>query len=220
MIYIYGAKAERRVLMDPESKLKKNGTKNIAGVDESGRGPLAGPVVAAAVILKDGIRIKGIRDSKMIDPAERRYLYLQIMDNSRSIGVSVVDSHTIDKKNILQASLYAMRHAVELLDVRPKHVLVDGNKEIPEMDLPQNAVISGDKLCRSISAASIIAKVVRDEIMFCYDRVYPNYKFTAHKGYSTKEHIKLLEKYGPTSIHRLSYQPVIDCLRSKGILFL
>ena len=206
--------------MDPELQLRKKGVKNIAGTDESGRGPLAGPVIAAAIILKENFQIRGLRDAKEIRLQDRKNLYLKILQNSKTIGISIVNNRIIDKKNILQASLYAMKHAIESLDIKPKYVLVDGNKEIPEIDLPQKAVVAGDKLCRSISAASIVAKVIRDEIMGYYDSLYPQYGFTKHKGYSTKEHIDLLEKYGSISIHRLSYQPVSDSLKTRGIILI
>lgn len=206
--------------MDPESKLRKNGIKVIAGVDESGRGPLAGPVIAAAVILKNDAKIKGLRDSKETTANERKRLYLKVLENSKTIGVSIIDNGTIDRINILQASLLAMKRAVDLLDMEPVHVIVDGNKKIPAIHIEQTAVIDGDKLCHSVSAASVIAKVIRDEIMELYGRLYPNYGFTAHKGYGTKTHLKLLEKHGPISIHRLTYQPVTDYLTAKGLLFI
>jgi len=206
--------------VDPETRLRKSGVRNIAGVDESGRGPLAGPVVAAAVILKEDFRVKGLRDAKEMSLNDRLSMFIKIIEGSKTLGISIVDSRTIDQKNILQASLYAMKEAVSSLDPKPKHVIVDGNQKIPKLGILQTTVIAGDKICRSVSSASVIAKVVRDEIMHLYDRIYPNYGFVNHKGYGTKEHLEMLVEHGPVSIHRLSYQPVIDALTLRGIIII
>lgn len=205
--------------MRREIWLKKQGLDLIAGVDEVGIGPLAGPVVAAAVILKDGQRIKGIDDSKKLTPGKRQELYEIIVRSSVSVGIGIVDNSIIDRINILQASYKAMRAAISSLSRQPQHILVDGTRKIPRIQIPQLPIKHGDGVCTSIAAASIIAKVVRDRIMENYDLIYPLYRFSAHKGYGTEEHIELLNRYGPTSIHRISYEPVHVCLVKKGLIF-
>jgi ribonuclease HII len=207
------------VSMRHELKLKRQGAVLIAGVDEVGIGPLAGPVVAAAVILRGDKRIKGLDDSKKLSARNREELYGVIIDSSLSIGIGIVDSSIIDRINILQASLKAMKAAVEALSEKPDHILVDGIRIIPEIQIPQTAVMHGDRVSSAIATASIIAKVFRDRIMENYDRVYPRYEFSVHKGYGTKRHIKLLKKFGPIAIHRHTFQPVADCLRARGRIF-
>lgn len=208
------------VSMRHEADLKRKGFDLIAGVDEAGIGPLAGPVVAAAVILKDGIRINGLDDSKKLTAGHREELFSIIIGSSISIGIGIVDHSTIDKINILQASFRAMQAAVGTLSRIPDHILVDGIRKIPHISCPQKSVKKGDGKCVSIAAASIIAKVVRDSIMYNYDLIYPLYGFSRHKGYGTEEHLLMLRRYGPTSIHRTSYEPVSKCLNRKGFLFL
>ncbi len=207
------------VSMRRELKLKRQGIGLIAGVDEVGIGPLAGPVVAAAVIMKDGRRIKGLDDSKKLTADKRQDIYGDIVDSSISIGIGIADSCLIDRINILQASLQAMCCAVESLSERPDYVLIDGIRKIPGIDLPQEAIKHGDRISYTIAAASIIAKVVRDTLMDNYDLIYPHYGFAEHKGYGTEVHLKALKKFGPSAIHRHSYQPVFDSLIRKGILF-
>lgn len=207
------------VSMRHELRLKRLGANLIAGVDEVGIGPLAGPVVAAAVILRDDKRIKGIDDSKKINAKKREELFGIIIGSSVSIGIGIVDNSIIDRINILQASLRAMRSAVDSLSVRPDHILVDGIRKIPGVNIPQTSIKHGDSISSAIAMASIIAKVVRDMLMENYDRVYPHYEFASHKGYGTKRHIKLLRKYGPIAIHRHTFQPVMDCLISQGRIF-
>ena len=199
---------------------KKRGINLIAGVDEVGIGPLAGPVVAAAVILEDGSKIKGLDDSKKLSPKEREELLNIIVDSSVSVGVGIIDSAEIDLINILQASLKAMASAVNSLSKRPNHILVDGIRTIPNISIAQTAVKHGDGSSYSIAAASVVAKVVRDRIMDNYDHVYPQYGFADHKGYGTEEHISMINKFGPTSIHRMTFQPVFEALQSKGLLFM
>lgn len=208
------------VSMRHELSLKKKGLNLIAGVDEVGIGPLAGPVVAAAVILKDGMRIRGLDDSKKLTPKKREEFYGIIIDSSVSIGVGIIDNTVIDTINILQASFKAIRSAIWALSREPDHILVDGTRKIPKISIPQTSIKQGDGICSSIAAASVIAKVIRDRLMDHYDLIYPRYKFIDHKGYGTKEHIKMLKKYGPTPIHRISYEPVLNYLVSKGLLFI
>jgi len=203
-----------------ESKLRKEGVGLIAGVDESGIGPLAGPVVAAAVLLKEDYRLKGLDDSKKLRAESREALFSQILGASISVSIGIVDNSTIDRVNILQASLQAMLHAVELLSVAPEHILVDGIRKIPGINIPQTAIKHGDRVSSAIAAASVIAKVVRDRIMKNYDVIYPHYCFCEHKGYGTEKHMKRIKKFGTCPIHRLSYQPVIKVLKSRGMIFI
>jgi ribonuclease HII len=178
----------------------------VCGIDEAGRGPLAGPVVAAAVILSDKRRPRGIRDSKMLTPEAREDLYGRIM-NGAGVGVGIADVERIDRDNILRAALWAMTQAVKALGTQPAFALVDGNI-LPELECPGEAVIDGDALCVSIAAASIIAKVTRDRIMIELAGEYPHYGFERHKGYSTEEHLIALKCLGPTPHHRRSFAPV------------
>lgn len=189
-----------------ESILYREGFNLLAGVDEAGRGPLAGPVVAAACILPQYIRLQGIRDSKALTPQARRKVFWRIIAHS-IVGVGVVSEREIDRINILRASLLAMREAVLALSVTPDVLLIDGHLKI---DLPvhQIPVIKGDAKIASISAASIVAKVTRDEIMLNYDLQYPHYGFKFHKGYPTEAHVAALEAFGPSPIHRLTFGPV------------
>lgn len=207
------------VSMRHELKLKKGGAGLIAGVDEVGIGPLAGPVVAAAVILKGDKRIKGLDDSKKLRAKDREKLCKLIIQSSVSIGIGVIDNPTIDRINILQASLKAMKAAVNSLSKRPGHILVDGIRTIPGIRIPQTSIKHGDSISHAIATASIIAKVFRDRLMENYDRVYPHYEFATHKGYGTKKHLRLLKKFGPSAIHRRSFQPVIDCFKDRGHIF-
>ena len=178
----------------------------LAGVDEVGRGPLAGPVVAAACILPPHIRLQGIRDSKVLTPQARRKVFWNIIAHSL-VGVGVVSEQEIDRINILRASLLAMREAVLALSVTPDLLLIDGHLKI-DLPIHQIPVIGGDAKITSISAASIVAKVTRDEMMTDYDVKYPHYGFRFHKGYPTEAHIAALEQFGPSPIHRLSFRPV------------
>ncbi len=208
------------VSMRHELKLRRSGADLIAGVDEVGIGPLAGPVVAAAVILREDDKIKGIDDSKKLSPRDREKLFSVIARSSVSIGIGIVDSWMIDSINILQASLKAMEEAVISLSKKPDHILVDGIRKIPNIDIPQTSIKHGDSVSSAIATASIVAKVVRDRLMDHYDRVYPHYGFANHKGYGTKAHIKCLKKFGPVAIHRYSYQPVYNCLIKRGLIML
>jgi ribonuclease HII len=178
-----------------------------AGCDEVGRGPLAGDVVAAAVILDPENPIVGLDDSKKLTEKKREQLFVEIQQKAKSWCIARASVAEIDKINILQASLLAMTRAVQGLHIQPEHVLVDGNK-IPRWDYPAEAVVKGDSRVAAISAASILAKVTRDREMVALDKTYPGYGFADHKGYPTKVHMDALEKLGITPIHRTSYAPV------------
>lgn len=180
----------------------------VAGVDEAGRGPLAGPVVAAAVILDPEVRWKGIADSKTVAAEQREELYARVLNQARAFAWAVVGPREIDRRNIRRASLTAMTRAVGRLRIEPDLVLVDGRDVVPECRLPQQAVIDGDARMLSIAAASIVAKVVRDRIMTRLDRVWPDYGFAQHKGYGTPEHLDALDRHGPCPLHRYSFRPI------------
>jgi ribonuclease HII len=190
-----------------------------AGVDEAGRGPLAGPVVAAAVILDPRRRVRGIRDSKVIEPGERAELALKIRATALAWSVAWADVEEIDTLNILEATHLAMRRALVGLRIRPAHVQIDGNRCPSFAGLPLDcsfeAIIDGDALRVCIGAASILAKVTRDAMMVGMDAIYPGYGFASHKGYSTPEHYEALERYGPTPIHRRSFEPVREALARR-----
>jgi len=186
------------------SKLKINNSKLTAGIDEAGRGPLAGPVVAAAVILSADHTIIGINDSKKLSPKKREELYELIMAQAQ-VGVGIVSESVIDEINILQATFRAMREAVLCLPVKPDKLLVDGNSKIPDCPYDQEVIVQGDSKVESIGAASIIAKVTRDRMMLVLHEEYPHYNFATHKGYGTKVHIEAIKKYGPSPIHRRSF---------------
>ena len=179
----------------------------IAGVDEAGRGPLAGPVVAAAVILNPQTPIDGLADSKKLSETQRDRLALLIKQQSLSYSIAQASVTEIDELNILQASLLAMQRAVNGLSLQPDHVLVDGNR-LPKLTIPALAIIKGDSKIKAISAASILAKVSRDAMMLEYHRHYPAYAFHIHKGYGTKQHIAEIEKFGCLDIHRRTFNPV------------
>jgi ribonuclease HII len=178
----------------------------IAGVDEAGRGPLAGPVVAAAVVLDPARIPEGIADCKALDGKTRRAIYQDIIASAR-VGIGVADVLRIDTDNILQASLWAMAQAVAALHLRPKLVLIDGNKA-PQLDCAARAIVQGDARCLSIAAASIVAKVTRDAMMAEIARDYPHYGFDRHKGYGTPEHHAAIARHGVTPHHRRSFRPV------------
>lgn len=190
----------------------RSGAGLIAGVDEAGRGPLAGPVVAAAVILPPGISLPGVTDSKKLSESAREKMFGLIRASALSIGVGVVDHEEIDRINILRASLLAMKKAVAGGSLSPEYLLVDG---IHPVDLPlrQEAIPRGDSLYLCISAASIVAKVVRDGIMAGYHEKFPRYRFDRHKGYGTREHLDRIREYGPCEIHRKTFKGVKELVR-------
>lgn len=190
-----------------EEQLEDLGIKYIAGVDEVGRGPLAGPVVVAAVILPLNLRIKGINDSKKLSLKKRNELYKIILNEALAVNVSFIDERVIDEINIYEATKKGMLEAISGLKIKPEHVLIDA-MPLRELAIAHTSIIHGDALSASIGAASIIAKVTRDEYIDKMDIKYPNYGFKHHKGYCTKEHLEALEKYGPCEIHRKSFAPV------------
>ncbi|MGQ0792950.1 MAG: ribonuclease HII [Deltaproteobacteria bacterium] len=179
-----------------------------AGVDEAGRGPIAGPVVAAAVILPKEASIRGLDDSKKLSPRRRDELFGQIREQAVSFGIGIVEPGEIDRINILRAAILAMEMAVGKLGVAPDFLLIDGNTRT-SLDMPQEAIIRGDGICNSIAAASIIAKVTRDAIMDDYHKIYPQYNFAEHKGYPTKAHYEALRKFGACPIHRKTFRGVL-----------
>lgn len=182
----------------------------LAGVDEAGRGPLVGNVVAAAVILDNDRPIDGLADSKKLSPRRREQLAEEIRGSAIAWRVISVNAAEIDRINILQATLRAMQQAVEQLDITPDHVLIDGNR-CPDINIPVTAVVKGDTRVAEISAASILAKVERDAQMHELHEIYPQYGFDQHKGYPTKAHIHALAEHGPCPEHRTSYRPVREC---------
>ena len=185
----------------------RSGLKQVAGVDEAGRGPLAGPVVAAAVILDADRRIKGLDDSKRLTPARREYLFEQILERARAVSTGIVDSQTIDRVNILEATRRAMYEALGKLRLRPDLVLIDA-LPLPALACPQKPLVRGDSRSASIAAASIVAKVTRDRLMLEADARFPGYGFGRHKGYPTPEHRAAIEKHGPCPIHRRTFHGV------------
>jgi len=193
--------------MRHERELRLAGFRRIAGIDEVGRGSLAGPVVAAAVILPDRHRIKGLRDSKVVPRARREALYEQILDRAEAIGVGCVEVEVIDRINILQATKLAMREAIGRLAEAPDHLVIDA-LSLREVDLPQRPIIDGDAISASIAAASIVAKVTRDRICAEFDARYPAYGFARNKGYGTPRHVDALLREGPCEWHRRSFAPL------------
>jgi ribonuclease HII len=187
------------------------GFRIVAGVDEAGRGPLAGPVVAAAVVLEAGRELPGVRDSKTMTAEQRETAFALVVEHARAVGVGIVHADEIDRLNVLRATHQAMRAAIEELGERPDFALIDG---LPVHPFPvlQRAIVKGDSKSASIAAASIIAKVTRDRIMVEHDLLYPAYGFARHKGYPTPEHLALLREHGPCPLHRRSFAPVAGCL--------
>ncbi len=190
-----------------ERDLASEGAFPVAGVDEAGRGPLAGPVVAAAVVLDPENPIRGLDDSKKLSPARREALLPEILSKARAVALAAVGPREIERINILQASLRAMATAVGRLRFAPAHVLIDGNREIPA-PLPQTPLVKGDSRCACIAAASVAAKVYRDRVMTRMDARFPNYGFHRHKGYPTREHLAALERHGACRIHRRTFRGV------------
>ncbi|RSI66356.1 ribonuclease HII [Streptococcus oralis] len=193
-------------MLSYEKELYKQGMTLIAGVDEVGRGPLAGPVVATAVILPKDCKIRGLNDSKKIPKKKHLEIYQAVQDQALAIGIGIMDNHIIDQVNIYEATKLAMKEAISQLSPQPEHLLIDAM----QLDLPisQTAIIKGDANSLSIAAASIVAKVTRDSLMKDYDDQYPGYDFTANAGYGTAKHLEGLEKLGVTPIHRTSFEPI------------
>lgn len=196
--------ARAETLLARERELWAKGIDRIAGVDEAGVGPLAGPVVAAAVIFPSGVGIPGVDDSKKLTPERRAALAAAIREHALAFAVAWAEADEIDRVNVYQATLIAMTRAIDALPVRPQHVLVDARR-LPACDLPQEAIIKGDARCHAIAAASILAKTTRDGLMKGYDEVFPGYGFADHKGYSTESHRDAIRRLGPCAIHRKSF---------------
>jgi len=206
---------EGELVCDPlffERSARSSGYTLIAGLDEAGRGPLAGPVVAAAVVLPDGLLIPGLTDSKQVAEQDRDRLFEVIRSQAVSYGIGIVDEQTIDAVNILQATILAMTQALKSLHPKPDYLLLDAIT-LPRVQLPQKPLIRGDSRSHSIAAASILAKVTRDRIMVELHVKYPQYNFQRHKGYGTKEHLVRLREHGPCDAHRKSFGPVARMLR-------
>ena len=190
--------------LEYENKAYDNGYKTVCGVDEAGRGPLAGPVFAAAVVLRKGQIIEGVNDSKKLSEKKREKLFDEIIEHALAYSIKSCDNFTIDDINILAATMQTMKNAVDSLTIKPDIVFVDGNR-LPELDIPAEYVIHGDAVSASIAAASILAKVSRDRFMYEMDKKYPEYDFAKHKGYGTKLHYEKLREFGPCEIHRLTF---------------
>lgn len=203
------AKRPRRATAAPhlETLLWRVGIKYVAGVDEVGMGPLAGPVVAAAVVFPPGTHLDGVADSKVLTAQARERLDVEIRRRALAVGIAVVEPEEIDRVNIYQAGLRALRRAIEALATVPGFVLVDG-REIPGLPMPQSAYPKGDSFVSSIAAASIVAKVHRDALMRELDTRYPGYGFARHMGYSTRAHFAAIRQHGPSPVHRRSFAPV------------
>ncbi len=187
-----------------EREAMRLGAVHVCGVDEAGRGPLAGPVYAAAVILPPDVRIEGLNDSKKLTEKKREALFPVICETAASFSIAFADEKEIDAYNILQATYLAMRRAVEGLDVPADYALIDGNR-MPPLVIAGETIIKGDAVCQSIAAASVLAKVSRDRFMLEMDAKYPQYGFSKHKGYGTKDHYAALREFGPSPIHRLTF---------------
>ncbi len=196
------------ILENIESLMYDKGYDALCGVDEVGRGPLAGPVVAAAVIVPPDVVIEGVADSKKLSPRKREIVFERIVELGLPCAVGIIDHETIDSMNILRASLAAMRKAVMDLKRSPDVILVDGNQPVPGLSQPQFTIVGGDSKCASIGAASIVAKITRDRIMENYEALYPGFSFGTHKGYPTAAHLRELDENGPCEIHRRSFKPV------------
>ncbi len=199
-----------QLLLQHDRDFLNQGFKSLAGVDEAGRGPLAGPVVASAVIVRDFSFSAAVDDSKKMTPRAREAAYEEILEKC-SVGIAVIEHDVIDRINILQAALKAMEEAVMKLGEIPDGVLIDGNK-VARLPFRQFPIVDGDAKSFSIACASIVAKVTRDRMMDYYDEIYPSYGFKKHKGYGTEEHIVCLRRLGPSPIHRRSFEPVRDAM--------
>jgi len=188
-----------------ENEKREQGYKFVCGIDEAGRGPLAGPVCAAAVILPPDLDFEGVNDSKKLSEKKREMLYEEITEKAISWSVAFASVNEIEEHNILGATYIAMQRAVESLKVPADFALIDGNRTPPSLKIPSLTVVKGDSKSLSIAAASIIAKVTRDRLLLEYDAIYPQYKFSQHKGYGTKVHIEAIREFGPCDIHRPSF---------------
>ncbi len=203
-----------------EQELFSQGYPLVGGIDEAGRGPLAGPVVAACVVIDKNFNIQKsglekVNDSKSLNAKKRQELFGLIKENVKEIGIALCSNTTIDKINILQASLLACKKSVDQLTEKPNYVLMDGKFKVPGIKMSQEAIIQGDKKIFCIAAASIIAKVTRDYLMTELDKKFPEYEFYRHKGYGTKIHLEKIALYGPSVIHRMSFSPCSDYIKNK-----
>lgn len=198
-----------------EKLASRQGYSVVAGIDEAGRGPLAGPVVAAAVILPEGCLLDGVTDSKKLTHSKREFFYERIMEKSLSVGVGISDAALVDSINILQATLRAMEAAVSKLSPEPDCLLIDGISRTA-LAIHQRTIKKGDSLSLSIASASIIAKVTRDRLMEVFDRDYPGYGFASHKGYGAQTHLDAIRRLGPSPIHRLTFRGVREHVRPEG----
>ena len=200
-------------LLEYETKLYAQGYEYIAGCDEAGRGPLCGPVVASSVILPKNYQLKGLTDSKKLSEKQREKFYQIILKDAISVGISIIDNQKIDEINILESSRLAMQNAVNELKIKPDYIITDAM----DLHLPNCLpIIKGDQKSITIAAASVVAKVTRDHIMYEIDTKYPEYEFKKHKGYPTKRHLELIEKYGILDIYRKTYKPVKNILEGES----
>lgn len=202
------AEARLRVLTTVERRLRRAGSRAIAGLDEAGRGSLAGPVVSAAAILPWPCRWLGLDDSKRLAPREREAHARHILTHAPALGVGIVSAARIDAVGILRATWESMCRALACLSLKPDYLLVDGPFSIPGISIPQSPLVGGDARSLSVAAASVVAKVIRDEVMRRFDKKYPQYGFAGHKGYGTPEHLEALRRYGPCRIHRRTFRGV------------
>ena len=200
-----------------EDLARSKGFKAIAGVDEAGRGPLAGPVVSAAVILHENFDFPGLNDSKQLSEKQRNYLFPLIFQQAMAVGVGVSRSNEIDRINVLQATLKSMTRAVNCLGTLPDFLLIDGINYIPT-EIEQMTIKKGDSLSLSIAAASVVAKVIRDRIMHVYDRLFPEYGFAKHKGYGSQQHRDAIARHGPCVCHRLTFSGVREYSQNFGLV--
>lgn len=201
------------MLLEYEQELYSKGVTLIAGVDEVGRGPLVGPVVAAAVVLPVGYELNGLNDSKKLSEKKRDLYFERIMNDALAVGVGVISNKIIDKVNILEASKLAMYEAINNLNIKPEHILIDAVKL--KLDILSTSIIKGDAKSLSIAAASVIAKVTRDKIMYELDEKFPEYEFAKHKGYGTKAHLENIVKFGLLDNYRFTFKPISDLIK-KG----
>ena len=200
-------------MLEFETIVRRQGYARVAGIDEAGRGPLAGPVVAAAVVLPPGIVIPGVTDSKKLSEGKRESLFSVIMEQALAVGVGIADNQLIDRINILQATLHAMREAVAALVIAPDYLLIDGITPVP-LSIPQKTIKKGDSASLSIAAASIIAKVTRDRLMVEFENEFPGYGLAGHKGYGCASHLDAIAKLGPSPIHRTTFRGVREHVRA------
>ena len=201
-------------LLDYERDLYKDNIKLIAGVDEVGRGPLCGPVVAAACILKENYYLEGLNDSKKLSEKKRDKLFDILINECVAYGIGIVNPKRIDEINILEASKEAMKIAISNLSVKPEHVLIDAVKL--DIDIPSTPIIKGDAKSASIAAASVIAKVTRDRMMYELDEKYPEYGFGSHKGYPTKKHIEAVKEHGVLDFYRFTFSPISEIIKEEN----